>query len=989
MATVNSLAISFGIADRLRLSPDGRIIDFIDPNVTRPNTPEEQVRQTYARKLHYEYSYPKDVIVIGAPISIGSELRYADIAIYRDAVSARRKDQGKIRLVVETKAGDITSGRGQLKSYMFASSAEGGVWLNATDAPAYFRRFDQPELKLEEWPNIPREGEEWDAIGRHKKHQLRPPHNLVETFKRCHNALYKVGIDSEDLAMDMVRMILAKYRDETNEGETCDFRMNPLELQSQERRKQVANRVRKLFEQVRNDNLDVFDKHETITAGDKEIATVVSELQEFRFLPEVDSDEIYDVVGAAYEVYVGSHLKGDRGQYFTHRLIVQLIVRLVDPEEKATILDPAMGSGGFLVTAMRHVTQKIMRSHRSSIAKRSAVNTLHTHIFGVDKAPKLVKVARTNMILASDGHSGLIRGDSLEPFHRLGTEDFWKKAGPEIPTIILTNPPFGATSEHKITAEKEPDLLAQFEVGHIWRIDANSGDLKPTQDLVSEGVPPEYLFLERCIKWVAPGGKIGIVLPRAILDNDKALSLRTLIFRETRVLAVVNCHDDTFKPYTGAKTAILVLQKKMHSGEKDDDYPIFMAISQGIGHNGIGEPIYKTNATGDQILVHGEPVLDHDCDDIYRAWQAIQAGEKSPSEYYFTTRRKQISENLNFNPVRHLPRYTKSRQTVLEFGEREDWKVERLGQIAQVFNGPRFKRPYADKGVTSGSKIVRYFTGNAVTQTRGENLKYLDLEKAKPAQLKMISKLYIERGMILITDSGTVGRIIYATAYHHGAVGTNNLIRVVIGDDVLRGYVYQFLQSKLGQNQLKANIYGVIIDHIEPDDVKQLLIPIPKSRAALESIGLPMLRSMQLQERAFIEQEISKIELAEMGGFPNDVDPDLPTKIHTLMGSQQAALPPAPPGMDLEFAVLVKKWRKETQHTSSVTKMITHPSYRRIMGMGRDVLPLLFRELKERPDHWLVALSAITGEDPVPADSTFNDAVATWLAWGVQKGYLT
>lgn len=986
MATLQSLALDFGVADRIRLSADGRLVDFVDPNVTRPDTPEERVRQMYARKLHYEYDYPRNLMVVGSPINIGSEVRYADIAIYHDAFSAKQRDQAKIRLIVETKAGDLTTGIGQLKSYIFASSAEGGVWLNATDAPSYFRRYDQPTQRLELWPNIPRESETWDSIGRHKKSQLRPPHNLVETFKRCHNALYKVGIDSEDLAMDMVRIILAKYRDETNAGEICEFRINPEEMQLPEQRRQVAARVQKLFRQVREDNKDVFDEHEKITAGDREIATVVSELQDFRFLPDAESDEIYDVVGAAYEVYVGSHLKGDRGQYFTHRLIVQLMVRLVDPDEKDIILDCAMGSGGFLVTAMRHVVQKIAKSRRPSVAKRSAISNLHSHIFGIDKAPKLVKVARTNMILASDGHSGLIRGDSLEPFDKNLPEDFWRKVGPEVPTVILTNPPFGATSEHKITADKDPQILSQFRVGHVWKLNESAGELQPSSQMVGEGVPPEYLFVERCIEWVAPSGKIGIVIPRGILDNDKALPLRTLIFRNTRVLAVINCHDDTFKPYTDAKTAILILEKKAHSGDKDTDYPIFMAISQGIGHNGIGEPIYKTNATGDQVLVNGEPVLDHDCDDIYKAWLAIQDGKKSPSEYYFSVHRKAITENLNLNPVRYLPRYTKSRQTVLEFGEREEWKVERLGQIAKVFNGPRFKRPYADKGVNSGSKIVRYFTGNAITQTRGENLKYLDLDKAKPVQLKMIAKLYIERGMILITDSGTVGRVVYATAYHHGAVGTNNLIRVVIEDEVLRGYVYQFLQSKLGQDQLRANVYGAIVDHIEPDDVKQIFVPVPRDQKTLESVGLPALRSTEFQEQAFIEQEISKIELAQAGGFPNEVDPELPKKIHSLIEPQRPVAVSSV--LALEFKAHAEKWRKDTQHTSSVTKMITHPSYRRIMGMGRDALPLILRELKDRPDHWLIALNAITGEDPAPADSKFNEAVDAWLAWGEEKGYL-
>jgi type I restriction enzyme M protein len=845
--------------DKLVLTAEGRIVDFLNPGVTRANTPEERVRQTYARKLLYEYGYPKSMMAFAAPVSIGSEARQADIVIYETDVAALQRDQGKALLVVETKAPNEKHGVGQLKSYIFASSAEGGVWINETDAPMYFRRVGG---KLEEWPNIPRFDETWDDIGRQTKGKLRAPHDLVETFKRCHNALYKVGIDSEDLAMDMVRIILAKYQDETNEGDAPDFRCTPLELQSSEGRRRVAARVRTLFNQVRDEHLDVFDEHELISAGDREIATVVSELQDFRFLPSDDSDVMYDVVGAAYEVYIGSHLKGDRGQYFTHRLIVRLLTRLVDPSERDIIVDPAMGSGGFLIAAMRHISQRILGSSRSDPAKRAAIQSIYRHVFGVDKSPKLVKVARTNMILASDGHSGLVHGDSLEPFSSLGA-DFVKKAGPGVATVILTNPPFGATSEHRITPDREPDLLDQFLVSRVWR--EQNGALHPTKDLLVEGVPPEYLFVERCMKWVSPGGRIGIVVPRGLLDNDKALPLRTLLMQECRVIAVVNCHDDTFKPHTDAKAALLVLERKpAQVALTEEDHPVFMAISQGIGHNGVGQPVFRTDAKGDTVLRDGEPVLDQDTEEIYAAWLALRSGGESSSDFYFTIARSQISTNLNLNPVRYLPRYAASRRRVLELAEQDgNWNVERLGQIAQVFNGPRFKRPYADKGVTSGQGVVRYFTGNAITQTRGENIKYLDLAKAKPAQLRMIEKLYLKRGMILITDSGTVGRVVYATRYHDGAIGTNNLIRVVVEDEALRGYVYQFLSSKLGQDQLKANIYGAIVDHIEPEDVKNVLVAVPSDRTILEAIGLPVIRGIDLQEEAYLEMEASREALAK------------------------------------------------------------------------------------------------------------------------------
>ena len=848
-------------SDRIRLTADRRIIDFLDPSTARPNTPEEHVRQIYARKLHYEYGYPTEVLAFNAPIQIGSATKYADIAVYQDDVAARRRDQGQIQIIVETKPPDEKSGVDQLRSYIFASSAEGGVWINETDAPLYLHRVGR---KLEEWPNLPHVSEDWDAVGNHKKHELRPPHNLVETFKRCHNALYKVGIDSDDLAMDMVRIILAKYRDELNPGDTCEFRCTATERKSATGRKKVASRVRQLFEQVRDDNLTIFDKHERITAADGEIATAVSELQDFRFLPDEESDEIYDVVGAAYEVYVGSHLKGDRGQYFTHRLIVQLLVRLVDPGEQDVILDPAMGSGGFLIAAMRHVTHKIMESARTKATKNRVINTFRNRIYGVDKSPKLVKVARTNMVLASDGHSGLVRGDSLKPVGDL-PRDFRPKTVP--PTVILTNPPFGATAEHRITPDREPELLAQFELGRAWKPN-DRGELVPTESLSKEGTPPEYLFVERCIRWVQLRGRIGIVLPRGVLDNDKALSVRKLILQETRVLAVVNCHDDTFKPHTDAKAALLVLERKKSEAASEDDYSIFMAISQAIGHNGVGDPVYKTDAHGDPIIRDGEPVLDHDLDDISAAWQTFQQGGEWTGDDYFQIERSALTTSLNLNPVRYLPRYSESRKAVLMMREQPGWSVRTLRELVsrRIYNGPRFKRPYADRHVTSGSSIVRYYTGNAITQTRGENVKYLDLRKAKPTQLRDIERLYLRRGMILITDSDTVGRVVYVTSYQDGAVGTNNLIRVEIDDDAMRGYVYQFLLSPVGQHQLKANIYGAIVDHLEPDDVMKIVVPVPDDRAALEAVGLPVIKGMELQEEAYAELESARALLETLTG---------------------------------------------------------------------------------------------------------------------------
>lgn len=839
----------FADLDPLRFTADGKIIDFLDSTKARPATAEERVRQVFARRLHYEYGYPKELMAFEVQIQIGADRKRADIALFRSAHGCTARSQADIAIIVETKAPDKKSGRAQLESYVFATSAEGGVWANENDAFLYLRRVTDP-AGLKEWPNIPRWGLSWDSIGRHNKSLLRPPHDLVETFRRCHNALYKVGIDAEDLAMDMVRMVLAKYRDEQNEGETCEFRCTALEQQSQAGRRAVADRVRDLFRQVRDNDPDVFDPREEIGAGDKEIAIVVSELQDFRFVSDEASDETFDIVGAAYEVYVGSHLKGDRGQYFTPRLIVQLTTRLVNPGEQDIVLDPSMGSGGFLINAMRHVARRIRASNRSAGAKAQAVRAARQRLFGIDKSPKLVKVARTNMILASDGHAGLVHGDTLEPQANL-PEAFRRKAGVGRPTIILTNPPFGASSDHRITIEKHPEILSQFDVGRLWMGD-DAGRLNPTTGdrWAPGGVPPEYLFLERNLRWLAPKGRLGIVLPRGILVNGEALPLRTMLLREARLLAVVNCHDDSFKPHTDAKAAVLVVERKEHPSDTDADYPIFMAVSQAIGHNGLGEPVYRRDGKGDLIMADGHPLVDHDLDAIFAAWREYQDGRPTNSPHYFVTSRAKLAKNLDLNPVRYLPKLLEARRDSLELGERDGWRVERLGKLAKVYNGPRFKRPYADPGVTTGPDIVRYFTGNAITQTRGENVKYLDMRKAKPVQVRMIAQLRLRKGMILITDSGTIGRVVYATDYHEGAIGTNNLIRVEVEDLRLRGYVYQYLVSKNGQDQLKRAVYGAIVDHIEPPDVADIMIPIPPDDL-MGRIGQATIDAIEHQEAAY------------------------------------------------------------------------------------------------------------------------------------------
>ena len=226
----------------------------------------------------------------------------------------------------------------------------------------------------------------------------------------------------------------------------------------------ACKRVRQLFYSVRDRYKDVFTSTEEITASNGQLAIVISQLQQYSFM-----DSPHDVIGTAYETYVAAHLKGERGQYFTNRLVVNMMVRMASPSEKDIILDPACGSGGFILTAMNYIFDRIDSSSRLSSAKEIMKRNVVHQLFGVDISPKLTKIAKANMLLGKDGHGGIEHANSLDSISKLSAK-FNDLCGLGKPSIILTNPPFGAGHDLRI---KEGYLLTQYQAGHQWELGEN------------------------------------------------------------------------------------------------------------------------------------------------------------------------------------------------------------------------------------------------------------------------------------------------------------------------------------------------------------------------------------------------------------------------------------------------------------------------------------------------------------------------------------
>jgi len=327
-----------------------------------------------------------------------------------------------------------------------------------------------------------------------------------------------------------------------------------------------------------------------------------------------------DVKGRAYEEIVGSNLRGDRGEFFTPRNICQMAVAMLDPSEKQLVLDPACGTGGFLITAMNHVIEKIRAAEmakwgnnlaRAEEAVKSRIRKFaEEFIVGMDFNPELVKASKMNMVMNNDGSGGLFQANSLES-PATWDPDLAERTLMGKVDILFTNPPFGS----KIPVS-DPSILEKYELGHSWTYDKTADEWRNT-GAVQKSQPPEILFIERCIKFLKPGtGRAAIVLPDGILGSPGLGYVREWILGNARVLASIDLHPDTFQPDVSIQTSVLILQRKTDeliavetAAREQNDYSVFMAVANHVGHDKRGNKTYVRDRNGNEVIEETEELV--------------------------------------------------------------------------------------------------------------------------------------------------------------------------------------------------------------------------------------------------------------------------------------------------------------------------------------------------------------------------------------------
>lgn len=590
-----------------QLLKPGFVIDYVSGAVIKASPEEIEAVQVFSRRLVEDYSYPKEHIQTRPQYRVrkrpSDEAKSypVDIAIFKGG--GRVEDD--LYLVVECKQKNRKDGVAQLKLYLDMSPAELGVWFNG-DEHVYLRKVHKRsgEREYHELPNIPRYDQRIDDIGLFKRKDLVRPSNLKAVFRdlRNHLAGITTGITRDEaLAQEIINLLFCKILDEqeTAPDETVTFRAGV-----DESAKDVKKRVLGLFEKVKTAVYDdVFSKTDTITLDPESVRYVVGELQNYCVM-EADRDAI----GDAFEVFIGPALRGTEGQFFTPRNVVKMMVEILDPKPGEMIIDPACGSGGFLITALGHVWQHIAAEAKlKGWTERQRVKReidVATDCFrGVDKDSFLAKVCKAYMALIGDGRGGVFCENSLLPpveWHAVAKS----KLGLGTFDVVLTNPPFGAKIPIKGAA-----ILSQYELGYKW-----GRDKETKEPLQSTGLEdkrsPQILFLERCLQFLKPGGRMGIVLPESILGNPSYEYIVTFMQKHTIIWGIVTMPESLFKTSgkggTHTKVAVLLLEK--NSGKKDHE--IFMSDVKWCGHDSRGNPTLRKDAsTGKMALLDQVPTV--------------------------------------------------------------------------------------------------------------------------------------------------------------------------------------------------------------------------------------------------------------------------------------------------------------------------------------------------------------------------------------------
>ena len=585
-------------------------------------TPEERVRQEYICRLVNHYGY--DLSQMEQELQVNNSHRgqgkaRADIVVWKSASAKSNEDAATI--VVECKAEHITiREEDYFQGYNYAAWAGADFFVTTNLKETRVFKVNKGKLpkRLEEIVDIPKADELTNA----KK--LKELLSQTKAFTRdefskllfkCHNIIRNNDKLSPEAAFDEISKVLfIKIRYERDNTGTQIFSEEEFkklrEAYDKTKSKQSLPFYQQLFERTKEDYVkdDLFEPNDTIKIKEASFEAIVKELEVYNLSRTAD-----DVKGIAFEKFLGKTFRGELGQFFTPRTIVDFMVALLDPEEGEIICDPCCGSGGFLIKAFEYVREKIENdiqkakeqiktqlfdeNYDSLSDKKKAeidervdeyfsilnkeLDTVHTDsrlqhlssdcIFGTDANPRMARTAKMNMIMHGDGHGGVHHHDGLLNVNGIFENRF---------DVILTNPPFGSRVEKSLKITEADKFTDEVKIKHytkrygeeyikaLEQVNGNIGEsVLSLYDSGKLSGLTEVLFIERCLRLLKPGGRLGIVLPEGVLNNTQLQSVRELFEGMAKIILITSIPQDVFMASGATVKPSLMFFKKFTAEE--------------------------------------------------------------------------------------------------------------------------------------------------------------------------------------------------------------------------------------------------------------------------------------------------------------------------------------------------------------------------------------------------------------------------------------
>ncbi len=589
--------------------------------------PEEVIRQLWLIKLTREYKYPLNRIEVEKSVQFGREVREkaADVVLYKE-------DKITPYIVFELKQPNTKKAEEQLKSYLSAEGAEGGVWSNGMQKFVLYRPY--PKEYITTLSNIPNVNQTWDDLFEEKRTyaELNDKFDLSFIISRLEEmVLAQSGVNVFE---EVFKLIYAKLYDE-NQAKDERLKKEVLFRAYRDIKKTYAVINDELFKNAIKEWPNIFNPLTKIDLTPEQLQICVPFLEEIKLFGS--GKDTLEIIDRAFEHLITEVSKGQKGQYFTPRNVIKMCVKMLNPKKDEYIIDPACGSGGFLLHTMYWVWENYLKSAAQDAKQKYA----NRYLYGIDFDDNMRRISQALMLIAGDGKHNILKRNSLDARDWSGeqtegarvalkpllrTFDNPKENEENLKTyrylsfdILMTNPPFAG----EIT---DAGLLRQYEFAK------KNGKLKSK-------VERHLLFIERSLDALRPGGRMAIVLPQGIFNNTNVEWLRLWLFEKARILAVVGLEGNTFKlpapaKGTGTKTSVLFLQKWNENQKPLEDYPIFMAVSKKSGKDNSGEYIYldekgkRTKPERGLFDVAGKVHLDDDLNEIAEKFIEFARKEK-------------------------------------------------------------------------------------------------------------------------------------------------------------------------------------------------------------------------------------------------------------------------------------------------------------------------------------------------------------------------